>query len=185
MSNKTIKIALFGKMRSGKDTVGKMLIEELGFKRYAFGDGIGAIIAEYFPQDWAKGKPRGHYQLIGQTFRQLDEEVWINYLLNKVEQDGATRVVVTDGRQQNESKRLKEEGYVIVKVEAPEEIRIKRILESGDTWTPEQLNHETELQVDLITDCITIRNDRDLAYLRKQVEALVGVLDVLGGANNG
>ena len=32
MKNKqNVKIVLFGKMRSGKDTVGQMLIEELGF----------------------------------------------------------------------------------------------------------------------------------------------------------
>ena len=80
---------------------------------------------------------------------------------------------------------MRENGYVIVKVEAPEEIRVKRIIESGDNFTQEQLNHETELQVDLIKDCITIRNDKDLAYLRKQVEALVDALAIVGGAKNG
>ena len=45
-----MKVALFGKMRSGKDTVGKILIDEYHFKRFAFGDGIGEIIEKYFPE---------------------------------------------------------------------------------------------------------------------------------------
>ena len=53
-----MKIALFGKIRSGKDTVGKILIEEYGFNRFAFGDGIGEIIQKYFPEAWEGGKPR-------------------------------------------------------------------------------------------------------------------------------
>ena len=35
-----MKVALFGKIRSGKDTVGELLIKEYGCTRVAFGDGI-------------------------------------------------------------------------------------------------------------------------------------------------
>lgn len=175
--SKEVKIAIFGKMRSGKDTIGKMLIEEFNFKRYAFGTGIGNIIDKYFPEATINGKPRKHYQHIGQQLRELDPDVWVKYLLKSVEKDGAKRVVVTDGRQVNEAERLRAEGYTIVKVVAPEEIRIKRILESGDVFIPEQLTHETERQVDLLQDCVVITNDRDLNYLRLQVTTLLSLLD--------
>ena len=81
------KVALFGKIRSGKDTVGKILIEEYGFQRVAFGDGIGEIIEKYFPEALEGGKPRKHYQHIGQQLRVLNQDVWINYLLKKVEKE--------------------------------------------------------------------------------------------------
>lgn len=168
-----MKIALFGKMRSGKNTVADILVKDYQFTEFAFATGIGNIIKEYFPKEWAKGKPRRHYQQIGQELRKLDKEVWINYLLESVKASGSEMVVVTDGRQQNEARRLREEGYTIIKVECPEEIRIQRIKDSGDVFTPEQLSHETELAVDTIEADYTIINDKSLAYLENEVMYLM------------
>lgn len=191
-----MKIVLFGKIRSGKDTVGKILIEKYGFKRFAFGDEIGKIIETYFPKAYINGKPRHHYQFIGQKFRELDEDVWINTLLEKVEsyeyyscfknaiinanleffkelKRDEINVVVTDGRQKNEAIKMREAGYVIVKVVADEEIRIKRMNESGDNYSPEMLTHETELQVDEVEADYIINNAGTLEDLEKIVECLV------------
>lgn len=168
-----MKIALFGKMRSGKNTVADILIKDYQFTEFAFATGIGNIIKEYFPEELVKGKPRYHYQHIGQELRKLNQDVWINYLLKAVNESGAGSVVVTDGRQYNEAKRLREEGYVIVKVESPEDLRIQRIKDSGDVFIPEQLNHETELAVDKIEADYTIINDKSLAYLENEVMHLM------------
>lgn len=176
-----MKIALFGKMRSGKDSVGEILIREHNFKRFAFGDGIGEIIAKYFPEDMSNGKPRKHYQLIGQELRKLNKDVWVNYLLKNVWESGRScrisgkefNVVVTDGRQVNEAERLKQEGFLIVKVVCPEEQRIERMKKLGDVFTPEQLQHETELQVDKIKADIEIINDGTIEELMIKVQKLV------------
>ena len=179
-----LKIALFGKMRSGKDTVGQLLIDRYDFKKYAFGTGIGEIILKYFPDAFKNGKPRHHYQFIGQQLRELDPEVWIKYLLNTVEADALKRsvqeiplnVVVTDARQFNEYERLKENGYIIVKVETDEDVRLERIKASGDNFTPEQLNHPTELQVDLVDPDFIIKNNGTLKDLETSVANLVWLL---------
>lgn len=178
-----MKIALFGKMRSGKNTVADILTEEYEFNQFAFGDGIGCIIQEYFPEAWAGGKPREHYQHIGQQLRVLDEDVWVKYLLNDVDayihlkavfdNEDNVNIVVTDGRQLNEAVRLKEEGFVIVKVTTPEEIRLERMKKAGDVFTAEQLNHETELQVDLIEPDVEIINDGTLEGLKYMVNRIV------------
>lgn len=178
------KIALFGKMRSGKDTVGQLLIDRYGFKKYAFGDGIGEIIHRYFPEAFNDGKPRHHYQFIGQQFRELDPEVWIKYLLKSVEADRDKRavqeipsnVVVTDARQFNEYQKLKEDGYIIVKVETDEDIRLERIKASGDKFTPEQLCHPTELQVDMVDPDFIIKNNGSLRDLEVSVANLIWTL---------
>ena len=165
-----MKIALFGKMRSGKDTVGEMLVEE-GFERFAFATGIGQIIEEYFPEAVADGKkPRKHYQHIGQKLRELNENVWINYLLKGVEASGVDYVVVTDGRQENEAVYLRENGFTIIKVVAPDELRIKRIESAGDQFTPDLFTHETELQVDKIEADYVINNDSDLKSLQNKLK---------------
>lgn len=184
---KSMKIALFGKMRSGKDTVTKILVEEHGFKGFAFAQGIGEIIVKYFPTALAYGKPRNHYQHIGQSLRELDEDVWINYLFKRVlhhkmdlklnvenkNKNIPFRVVVTDGRQLNEADRLRKEGYLIVKVEAPIEERLKRMKESGDDFNEKSLSHETEEQVELVRPDITIINDGTIEDLKRKVKALI------------
>lgn len=167
-----LKIALFGKMRSGKDTVGKLLIDNYGFKRYAFGDGIGEIVAKYFPDALEHGKPRQHYQHIGQSLRELDPDVWIKYLYKQIG-DTSDNIVVTDARQPNEYKSLKKNGFIIVKLEADEETRIQRILDSGDTFSIEQLEHPTEKNVDSVDADFTICNNGDLNSLKRSVANLV------------
>lgn len=176
-----MKIALFGKIRSGKDTVGKLLIEEYGFSRVAFGDGIGEIIKRYFPEAWVGGKPRKHYQHIGQQLRVLNPDVWINYLLKTVEaweeldetMNITSHTVVTDGRQVNEAKRLKEEGFVIVRVTTDTATRLERMKSLGDVFTKEDLLHETELNVDLIEPDIEIFNNGTLEDLRERVKEMI------------
>ena len=176
-----MKVALFGKMRSGKDTVGKILIDEYHFKRFAFGDGIGEIIEKYFPEALAGGKPRKHYQHIGQELRVLNPDVWVNYLISNIKEfelvckvfNMPEKVVITDGRQFNEAEKLREEGFLIIKVTTPEELRFKRMKELGDVFSPEQLNHETELQVDMIQADIEIINDGSLDDLRSKVQKIV------------
>lgn len=142
-------------MRSGKDTFADYFIVKQGYKQLAFGDEIKQLINLYFPDAFNNGKPREHYQVIGQTFRQLDPDVWIKAL--NVRLDNITHyfgtslpVIVTDCRQLNEYEYLKLKGFTIVKVETAEEIRKERILAKGEQLSPSLLNHPTELDVDSI-----------------------------------
>lgn len=181
-----MKIALFGKMRSGKNTVADILSSQYNFKQYAFGTGIGEIIDKFYPNARANGKPRQHYQHIGQELRKLDEDVWINYLLKTISCDYVTqafgsvwskniefKAVVTDGRQVNEAEALREKGYIIVKVVAPDEVRLHRMSVLKDNMSPANLTHETELQLDSITADYTINNDGTYADLVEKVTELV------------
>lgn len=178
---KSVKIALFGKMRSGKNTVADLLKEKADFKEYSFGSGIGEIIKKYYPTAFEGGKPRQHYQHIGQSLRELDADVWINYTLSQIEKETrlADRlgvpsfIVITDGRQVNEARRLREDGYLIVKVECDEAERLNRIGEASDAFDVSQLNHETELQVDYINADYTIKNNGTLEELEQQVTILI------------
>jgi dephospho-CoA kinase len=180
-----MKVALFGKIRSGKDTVGELLIKEYGCTRVAFGDGIKKIIDEFFPEAWDNGKPRLHYQHIGQELRKLNPDVWINSLVKRAEdirlqnliyRGDSTSFVVTDGRQRNEAVKLKEQGYTIVVVETDETTRIERMIQAGDNFSMEMLRHETERQVDLIEPDYIINNNGTLEDLKIKVRELVNEL---------
>lgn len=171
-----MKVAIVGKIRSGKDTVGHMFIKEHGCFKLAFADGIGSVIRKYFPEAFKEGKPRRHYQHIGQEFRKLDPDVWIKDLtrtLTSLEERGITNFVITDMRQVNEASYLKEKGFTIIKVETADEIRLERMNAEGDTFTLEDLNHETELQVDEIPYDYLIDNNTTLEDLRVQVDYII------------
>jgi dephospho-CoA kinase len=171
-SDKPVKIALIGKIRSGKDSFANFLIDEYGFKRYAFGDGIGEVVKKYFPDEFIKGKPRKHYQSIGQHFRSLDAEVWIKYLEKQMNQSDDENIIITDLRQFNEWQRMKELGFIFIKVEAPEDIRQMRMKYAGDVWNPDDLSHSTEREIDFLQYDYLIKNDGTLSYLESRAKQL-------------
>lgn len=167
------KLAVVGKMRSGKDTVASMLLDQ-GFQTIAFADGITEIIKMYFPEALTGAKPRTHYQHIGQQLRQLNPNVWVNYLDRRINEfTTVNKIIITDCRQTNEAEYLKKNGFMIIKVEADEELRIERMKQAGEIVTPEQLHHDTEKQVDLIVPDYVIDNNSTQEQLAKGVEEML------------
>lgn len=177
-----MKIALFGKMRSGKDTVADILVNEYNFTKISFGEGIRKIIEEFFPESLSKGKPRHHYQFIGQELRKLNKDVWINNMLKRAENiriqnliytGNSTDFVVADGRQLNEAERLREEGYTIILVVADEITRIERMEKLNDDYTLDMLRHETEQQVDLIEPDYVLLNTDSVDGLKRRIKDIL------------
>lgn len=179
-----MKIALVGKARTGKDAIGKLLIDNYGFKRFAFAEGITEIINTYFPESFEKGKPRGHYLHIGQTLRELNPNVWVNYTKRNIDkylrENENGRIVITDCRQLNESNFLKDHGFVIVKVVAPVQTRLERMESLGDNFTIDDLEHDTEKQVDLIIPDLIIENDGSIEQLIRKVNTIIKLLKIEG-----
>lgn len=174
-----MKIAIVGKIRSGKNVVGDYFVERYGCEQMAFADEIGTVISYYFPEAYKEGKPRFHYQQIGQFFRTIDPNVWIkafdrNYLTALA--DGVMDFVVTDLRQPNEYQYLKENGFTIVKVEADSEVRLERMRKEKDTFRMEDLHHETESHVDVIPYDYLVTNNTTLEDLEDQLKFIADEL---------
>lgn len=172
----TLKIALCGGMRSGKDTVGKYLREHYAFERVAFGDAIREVCAVLFPDQVRNGaKPRHLYQGVGQDMRKYDEFVWIRAAYLTINHYKHHNVVVTDLRQPNEYLALKEMGFKIVRVEASRATRIARMKAAGDDFKPEDLVHDTESHYTKFKVDYTINNDLfDITDdLHQQIDAMI------------
>lgn len=166
-----MKIALVGKMRSGKNTVADMITGKFGGEQLAFADGITKVIEICFPEELKSGKkPREHYQFIGQELRKLNIGVWIDYLDRQVKEKGLTDIVVTDCRQVLEAEYLRANGYMIIKILADDSIRLHRAEVYGQTVTEEQFRHVTELEVDWIEEDYTIHNVFDLEHLQNEAD---------------
>lgn len=188
-----IKIALMGKMRSGKDMVAKMIDQEIGHvvpcEQYAFADGIKDILLDYFLEDVIEldkqgKKPRRYLQHIGQELRKLNEGVWIGYLDKTIKENAHLHkeaghldrcVIITDVRQPNEHFYVKNLGYHIIKIDASDETRVKRMedLNEVDDSTAEEMQHETEKYIDSLTYDYVIHNDGSLESLKWRVQKVL------------
>jgi len=170
-----MKIAVVGKMRSGKDTLGRYFYDNDtdGWQnKLAFGDEIKRLALIYFPDIVAKGKPRKLYQMLGQMLREIDPDIWVKaldrnmqYLINK----GESNFIVTDVRQMNEYEYLKSKGFTVIKVEANDELRRERIIQAGDVFEPENFYHETETTVDEIPADYIVTNNTTIKDFYAQI----------------
>ncbi|MDC3413922.1 AAA family ATPase [Terrihalobacillus insolitus] len=181
-----IKIALTGKMRSGKDTVADYLVDKYEFTPFRFSEGIWATIRLLYPQAAAsKEKPRRLLQEIGQKLRMVDENIWVNYMFNEIERLGASLIVVTDLRQPNEYQALRENGFFIVRVKADEGVRLNRIMSENDNFTINDLHHETEMHLDSFKVDYELDNNGTLEDLHNQIEVMFNEINPKGGKQGG
>jgi len=176
-------IALTGKMRAGKDEVCKIL-KSFGFDivRLSFGDFMKKHFYDTFPHIPREPKPIKLFQQYGQAMRAIYENVWVDKTMAYMEEVKRTRAlaglqpptfVVTDVRQPNEYKAVRDAGFLVVKVEAPEEVRIRRMLALGETVSEEILNAETEQHVDTFDVDYVLHNSGSYDDLKKAVVEMV------------
>jgi dephospho-CoA kinase len=174
-----MKLAITGKLRSGKDTAASYLVTYYDFQPFAFGDELKQAFHRAFPSVPAEPKPRALYQKFGQWAREsLGDDVWITHCFRKVEFYGSARVVITDVRQLNEYEALIEAGYTIIRINAPDDLRMKRAIDAGDDFTVHDFVHETELNVDTFAVDYEVCNDGDTLALAKQLDAIMAELGV-------
>lgn len=174
-----LKIGILGEIRAGKDTVAKQIEYKTdGFVyHFAFSEGIHEVINMVMPEIYAQGKPREALQVLGQAFRQIKPDVWIDHLFNDVEFSYISKynrnMIITDVRQPNEAKRLQEEGFHIIKVVSDKDIRLQRINQNGDNFDNSMLDHETETAVHQCTYDYLIRNNGSLEDLSNRVDEIL------------
>lgn len=186
-----MKIALIGKTRSGKDSVAEYLVKKYGMRNYKLSYGITEIIKKYFPSDFEKGvKLREHYIKIGQTLRELNEDVWVDYTLKKVDEWWGTtdNVVISDVRQENEFRRLAKEGFRFIYIKCDDDIRRERIKEKGEEL-PSDFDNDPDKNVDYIVERYgklieVVSNNQSLERLFYEINKVVEDYDSGGCDEN-
>lgn len=196
------RIALTGKLRSGKSEVARYLKYEYGFHEIAFGDSLKRVADDLFddtdveeyasipiyrhnevipflPEKEVIGyrKPRRRYQDFGQLMRHLDPSVWIRQAERSMNvwenQRDVKGIVVSDLRQPNEYEWAKENGFTIIRVSANEDTRLDRARKAGDNFTEDDLRHETEQHVDDFEADYDIWNDGEITELLRQIDEIM------------
>ena len=188
------RIAICGKLRSGKSLIAEHLVENHGFHRIAFGDSLKYYADHIFPHfteeltapDEIFGgtrvigyrKPRTLYQTFGQMMREIDPDIWLYHAERTIEALSNMRsvkgIVIDDLRQPNEEIWARDNGFTIIRVNANEDTRLRRARALGDDFKPEDLRHETELHIDDIEADFDIWNDgEDSEVLHRKIDEIM------------
>ena len=135
------KIAICGKMASGKSYVSDYLVSK-GYIRIGFGDAVKDHCAKIFNMNC---KDRKLIQSFAQKLKEIDESVWINYLDNKLKTElkDENYIVIDDLRFPNEYNYLRKNNFIIIKLIINDNLQIKRLKE---TYPENYNNHINSIQ---------------------------------------
>ena len=173
MKYRGMKIAITGKMGSGKSYLADKISNKYGFYIASFAGRVKELAKELFNM---VGKDRGLLINFATKMREIDSEVWIRTMLKSIK--GKENVIVDDLRLKNEYDILRVNGWYIVKLEIDEN---KRELQLREKYgVDEAKNHiahsksETENDVVGLDDesfDLVIRNDSDYMILDSMISS--------------
>ena len=120
-----MKIAITGKMCSGKTTLSNYLVSiEPRFQVFSFGKKVKEVASDLFQMD-PNFKDRSLLTSIGQKMREIEPDVWANYVINQTKD--LNYCIIDDLRYQNEYELLAKEGWKIIQLNISKELQEKRI----------------------------------------------------------
>ena len=120
-----MKIAILGKMCSGKTTTANLIKQiDSRYEIFSFGQKIKDVASDLFDM---KEKDRSLLISIGSKMREIDSEVWINYVINQC--SNKEFCLVDDLRYQNEYEALVKNGFQIIQLNISSDLQEKRIKE--------------------------------------------------------
>jgi dephospho-CoA kinase len=116
------RVAFCGSMGSGKTYASRQTQSLKDVKIYSIAQPIKEITLKM------KSGGRGNNIMVGTVGRSIQENVWVDQLLGKLDGDA----IVDDVRFENEARILRENGFIIVYLDTPWHVRFGRILERCD-----------------------------------------------------
>lgn len=146
-----MKIGICGKIASGKTTFANLLVENYGFQKFSFATAVKQFATEICGMNPEK-KDRELLQKIGHEGRRLlFEDVWVETVMRKTKK--VDLAIVDDVRYINEFNALKNNGWIMIKLNISSELQEKRIRETyPDNFQQhlDNLTHPSETEMDEI-----------------------------------
>lgn len=142
-----MKIALSGKMMSGKTIVANYLVSKYGFIELAFADKLKDIAVDLFGMN-RQYKDRNLLQMVGNKLREIDFNVWTRYLLPYIKINMSKDIVVSDVRFKNEFKALYELGFIMIRCYVGKKLQEERIIQEMPDMPSELCDDISEVDLD-------------------------------------
>lgn len=152
-----MKIAITGKICSGKSTLAEKLKEKLNLEKYSFGNNVKKYAEELFNMEY---KDRKLIQDFAEKLKEIDNDIWIKQLDKEIK--NKNNIVIDDLRFLNEYNYLKKNNFIIIKLLIDKNQQIKRI---NNTYKRkefehiERLEHVSELNIENIEADLTIKTE--------------------------
>ena len=125
-----MKIAIAGRMASGKTTLAKALAEHWDGEILSLGGKVKEVGKDLFGM---VEKDRPLLQQIGMKMREIRPDVWIEYLDREARK--RTSAVVDDCRFINEARWFKDNGWLLIRLNIEEEVQKVRLQKTyPDDW---------------------------------------------------
>lgn len=145
-----MKIAIAGKICSGKSTLCKGIMEhfsDINFEKRSFADGVYELAYKLFDM---KEKDRNLLQAIGTNMRKIDKDVWAK---NTVKNIDGKNIIIDDLRFPNEMKYLIDNDFFIIKLNISKKLQLERLKNTyPNSWKSQipKLTHESEISLDIV-----------------------------------
>uniref|UniRef100_A0A6C0J110 Uncharacterized protein n=1 Tax=viral metagenome TaxID=1070528 RepID=A0A6C0J110_9ZZZZ len=164
-----MKIAVFGKMASGKTYISKSLALRYNLEIYSFGDKVKELAKELFMM---KDKDRKLLQILADKMKEINPDVWVNYLIEKIKDKD--NVIIDDLRFPDEALELENLGFTIIGLDIDQDTQLKRLKKKYPQNYHrhlENLHHTSEIQFKNIdADFRIYSNEKTLATIIKFLE---------------
>ena len=159
-----MKIAITGKICSGKSTFANIIKDKLKLNKYSFADNVKKYAKELFDMSY---KDRKLIQELAEKLKEIDNDIWIKQLDKNIKDKD--NIIIDDLRFENEYNYLRSNKYFIIKLLIDKNQQIKRIKElykENANEHIERLEHISELNIDkLDADLVINTNDINIETL--------------------
>ena len=175
-------VAFVGKMAAGKSYYASLLRQELIDKGINssivhISSKIKELATELFGM---KDKDRDLLQKIAGKMRDIDEDVWIKYLIYHVKKEGKIPFIIDDVRFKEEVDLLKENfDLLVIKIES-EDVYRRSVYRSkyGKEPTEKELNDITETSSDNIRPDMVLINDYTVNSAKTNMDRILEALQI-------
>jgi len=193
-------VAIFGRFCSGKTTLAQELEDEWGFERVSMANNMKQIVSDVYGTNDksalvtvrkhdgtdAEISVREVLQSFGENAKRHDLYFWMRWFIRDTEafSHAGIPLVLDDARMTFEADYLRENGWLLVRTEAPEAVRLDRYRRLyGKEPNGSEMSHQTETQSELIDVDLVLDSTEEPWLLAERVIELAGspfVVDLEG-----
>lgn len=137
-----MRIAITGKICSGKSFIANHIAKQIDANIYSFGTGVKKYCKEIFNMEY---KDRKLLQDFAQKMKEIDNDVWIKYTMNEINNDKKSNILLDDLRFHNEANYLISEGFTIIRLVIGDNLQKQRIIQTYPNTYTEHLNRLNDI----------------------------------------
>ncbi len=180
MEERGLRLAFVGKPNSGQTSVAVYLKRKRKFKRIRMMQGVTRVCKTLY---WYKKYERPSWEkkrAIYDALYKVDPEIWITYLSNRVARS-TEPLVIDDAKFVNEVRKLKELGFIVIRVNTSMKHRTKSVgrflgkdIIPGSVAMTEYFSKDP---TEILNVDYSIYHDGNLQHLYKTIDELLVKFD--------